>query len=115
MSLTVQALDHLVIQVSNVEASAQWYEPVLGITRENVPLAAGNPPRSEMKFGRQKINLRPVAISKDDWFTADHEAAGSDDVCFLTDSTPDGSFAICRFKAWPSSPAPAREGAPKAR
>ena len=42
-----------------------------------------------MKFGRQKINLRPVAMSKEDWFTADHEAAGGEDLCFLTDSTPD--------------------------
>jgi len=42
-----------------------------------------------MKFGRQKINLRPTAASKEYWFTADHEAAGSEDLCFLTDATPD--------------------------
>ena len=42
-----------------------------------------------MRFGRQKINLRPIGASKEDWFTADHEAAGSEDLCFLTDSTPD--------------------------
>ena len=42
-----------------------------------------------MRFGRQKINLRPIAASKEDWFTADHEAVGSDDLCFLTDATPD--------------------------
>jgi catechol 2,3-dioxygenase-like lactoylglutathione lyase family enzyme len=42
-----------------------------------------------MRFGRQKINLRPIVASKEDWFTADHEAAGSEDLCFLTDSTPD--------------------------
>jgi catechol 2,3-dioxygenase-like lactoylglutathione lyase family enzyme len=42
-----------------------------------------------MKFGRQKINLRPIATSEEDWFTADHEAAGSEDLCFLTDATPD--------------------------
>ena len=40
-------------------------------------------------IGRQKINLRPIAAAKEDWFTADHEAAGSDDLCFLTASTPD--------------------------
>jgi catechol 2,3-dioxygenase-like lactoylglutathione lyase family enzyme len=90
MTLTVQALDHLVVQVSDLEASARWYERVLGMTREEVPPAAGQPPRTEMKFGRQKITLPPVAMSKEDWFTADHEAAGSDDLCFLTDSTPDG-------------------------
>jgi catechol 2,3-dioxygenase-like lactoylglutathione lyase family enzyme len=89
MSLTVQALDHLVVQVSDLEASAQWYARVLGMTRENVPPAPGKPPRTAMRFGRQKINLRPVATSKEDWFTGDHEAAGCEDLCFLTDSTPD--------------------------
>jgi catechol 2,3-dioxygenase-like lactoylglutathione lyase family enzyme len=59
------------------------------MTRDDVPPAAGKPPRTEMKFGLQKINLRPVATSKEDWFTADHEAAGSDDLCFLSASTPD--------------------------
>jgi hypothetical protein len=40
-----------------------------------------------MVFGDQKINLRPVETGKIEWFTADHEAAGSDDLCFLTTST----------------------------
>jgi catechol 2,3-dioxygenase-like lactoylglutathione lyase family enzyme len=89
MALTVKALDHLVVQVSDLEASALWYERVLGMRRVDVPPAAGDPPRTEMKFGRQKINLRHIATSKEDWFTADHEAVGSEDLCFLTDSTPD--------------------------
>jgi catechol 2,3-dioxygenase-like lactoylglutathione lyase family enzyme len=89
MPLTVQALDHLVVQVSDLEASAKWYARVLGMTREEASPAPGKPPRTEMKFGRQKINLRPVSTSKEDWFTADHEAAGGEDLCFLTDSKPD--------------------------
>ena len=89
MPLTVQALDHLVVQVSDLETSAKWYGRVLGMTREDVPPAPGKPPRTAMKFGRQKINLRPIATSKEDWFTADHEAAGSEDLCFLTDATPE--------------------------
>jgi catechol 2,3-dioxygenase-like lactoylglutathione lyase family enzyme len=89
MPLTVQALDHLVVQVSDVDASAEWYARVLGMTREDVPPGPGKPPRTAMHFGRQKINLRPIAASKEDWFTADHEAAGSEDLCFLTDATPD--------------------------
>lgn len=89
MPLTVQALDHLVIQVSDLEVSARWYERVLGMTREEAPPAPGKAPRTAMKFGRQKINLRPILTSKEDWFTADHEAAGGEDLCFLTDSTPD--------------------------
>ena len=89
MPLTVQALDHLVVQVTDLEASAKWYARVLGMTREDVSPTDGNPPRTEMKFGRQKINLRPIAMSKEDWFTADHEAAGGEDLCFLTDAKPD--------------------------
>ena len=89
MALTVQALDHLVVQASDLEASAQWYARVLGMTREDVAPAPGKPPRTAMRFGRQKINLRPIGASKEDWFTADHEAAGSEDLCFLTNSTPD--------------------------
>ena len=85
----MQALDHLVVQVSDLEVSASWYERVLGMTREDAPPAPRKPPRTAMRFGRQKINLRPIAASKQDWFTADHEAAGSEDLCFLTGSTPD--------------------------
>jgi catechol 2,3-dioxygenase-like lactoylglutathione lyase family enzyme len=89
MPLTVQALDHLVVQVSDVDASAEWYARVLGMIREDVPPEPGAAQRTAMRFGRQKINLRPIAASQEDWFTADHEAAGAEDLCFLTDSTPD--------------------------
>ena len=51
MSLKVQALDHLVVNVTDVEASAAWYRRVLGMTRADVPPAAGKPPRTEMRFG----------------------------------------------------------------
>jgi hypothetical protein len=37
MSLKVQALDHLVVHVADVETSAAWYRRVLGMTREDVP------------------------------------------------------------------------------
>jgi len=39
-----------------------------------------------MRFGRQKINVRPIATSKQDWLTADHEAVGGEDVRLPTDS-----------------------------
>ena len=34
-------------------------------------------------------DVRPRDADKVEWFTADHETAGSDDLCFLTSSTPD--------------------------
>jgi catechol 2,3-dioxygenase-like lactoylglutathione lyase family enzyme len=47
-------------------------------------------------FGDQKINVRPRDADKVEWFTADHEMAGSDDLCFLTLSTPDEVVAHLR-------------------
>src|SRR5271154_3665429 len=93
MTLTVQALDHVVVNVEDAEISASWYQRVLGMTREDFHPAPGQKPRISVKFGAQKINLRPIAASKDTWFTADHEAAGSDDLCFLTQSPPDAVVA----------------------
>lgn len=86
MSVVVNALDHLVLNVRDVETSAAWYQKVLGMTREEVPTPHG--PVVAMRFGRNKINLRPLTASKKAWFTADHETAGSEDLCFLTEATP---------------------------
>lgn len=88
MALVVDALDHLVVNVRDVEVAAAWYQRVLGMTREDSVAAPGKARRTSMKFGRQKINLRPLSATKEEWFTADHEAAGSDDLCFLTSATP---------------------------
>src|SRR4030081_3869167 len=35
------------------------------------------------------INVRPRDADKVEWFTADHQTAGSEDLCFLTSSTPE--------------------------
>jgi catechol 2,3-dioxygenase-like lactoylglutathione lyase family enzyme len=88
MPLSVKALDHLVINVSDVERSAEWYQRVLGMRREDFAAESGQPKRTAMKFGSQKVNLRPVDASTKDWFTAEHASAGSDDLCFLTDAAP---------------------------
>ncbi|MPZ31255.1 MAG: hypothetical protein GEV13_09715 [Rhodospirillales bacterium] len=88
MALAVDALDHLVINVRDVEVAAAWYQRVLGMTREDFDPGPGKVRRTSMKFGQQKINLRPLSASKEEWFTADHEKAGSDDLCFLTSASP---------------------------
>jgi catechol 2,3-dioxygenase-like lactoylglutathione lyase family enzyme len=89
MPVTVQALDHLVINVTDVARSAQWYQQVLGMEIRTFDPGDGKSPRTSLVFGDQKINVRPVRAGKAEWFTADHEAAGSDDLCFLTTATPD--------------------------
>jgi catechol 2,3-dioxygenase-like lactoylglutathione lyase family enzyme len=83
MSVKVNALDHLVINVSDVARSAEWYRKILGMEVKVFDPGQGKTPRTSLVFGNQKIN----------WFTADHVAAGSDDLCFLTSSTPDQVFA----------------------
>ena len=93
MPLTVHALDHLVINVSDVDASARWYEAVLGVTREDFDPGQGKPKRMSIKFGQQKINLRPVTADPVEWFTGKEPKAGSDDVCFLPWSSPDDGVA----------------------
>ncbi len=89
MSFEVNALDHIVINVTDAEVAAGWYSRVLGMTRIDFDPGLGKAKRISMKFGQQKINLRPVQTDKAEWFTADHEAAGSDDLCFLTAATPE--------------------------
>ena len=96
MPLRVNAIDHLVINVSNVARSAQWYARILGVEIRVFDPGGGKAPRTSLIFGNQKINVRPKDADKVEWFTADHETAGSDDLCFLTPSTPDEVVAHLR-------------------
>src|SRR5205085_5471592 len=88
MTVKVHALDHLVINVADVARSAEWYHKVLGMEIKVFDPGGGKTPRTSLLFGNQKINVRPRNADKVEWFTADHETAGSDDLCFLTLATP---------------------------
>ena len=88
MTVRVHALDHLVINVADVARSAEWYHKVLGMEVKVFDPGGGKTPRTSLMFGNQKINVRPRNADKVEWFTADHETAGSDDLCFLTLATP---------------------------
>src|ERR1700761_5119572 len=88
MPVKVHALDHLVINVSDVARSAEWYRKILGMEIRVFDPGQGKPTRTSLIFGNQKINVRPRDADKVEWFTADHETAGSDDLCFLTAATP---------------------------
>jgi catechol 2,3-dioxygenase-like lactoylglutathione lyase family enzyme len=89
MSVKVNALDHLVINVRDVAHSADWYRKILGMEVRLFDPGDGKAPRTSLIFGSQKINVTPRDADKVEWFTADHEAAGSDDLCFLTASSPE--------------------------
>lgn len=88
MAVVVDAIDHIVINVRDVEVAAAWYQRVLGMTRDVWHAGPGRGPVTSMKFGRQKINLRPIAATQEQWFTGKQVAPGSDDLCFLAKATP---------------------------
>jgi catechol 2,3-dioxygenase-like lactoylglutathione lyase family enzyme len=79
MRFAVDRLDHLVINCRDVEVMASWYQRVLGMEREDF----GSPTRIALKFGGQKINLRPVEVPQEDWLAAEVLAAGTQDLCFI--------------------------------
>ncbi|MEN9498469.1 MAG: hypothetical protein RIS83_288 [Pseudomonadota bacterium] len=80
MRFAVDRLDHLVITCRDVEISASWYQRVLGMEREEF----GPHRRTSLRFGGQKINLRPVNATQEEWFTgAAGGVPGTDDLCFI--------------------------------
>ena len=96
MKPIARAIDHLVINVRDVETTARWYERVLGMTRRESKKNDEKQPRVSLEFGAQKINVRPVTMDEQTWFTARNASAGSDDICFLTDLDPDSVLAHLR-------------------
>jgi catechol 2,3-dioxygenase-like lactoylglutathione lyase family enzyme len=82
-SLTVEAIDHIVVNVRSDRESAAWYGDVLGMA------CKVDDGRMSLHLGTQKINLRPVTTSAQKWFTARDATAGSADLCFLTRCTPE--------------------------
>ena len=89
MPIKVHALDHLVINVTDVARSIAWYQQILGMKVVVFDPGEGKPRRTSLMFGHQKINVRPRDADKAEWFTADHETSGSEDLCFLTASSPE--------------------------
>jgi catechol 2,3-dioxygenase-like lactoylglutathione lyase family enzyme len=80
MRFAVDRLDHLVITCRDVEIAASWYQRVLGMEREEF----GPHRRTSLRFGGQKINLRPVSATQEEWFTgAAGGVPGTDDLCFV--------------------------------
>ena len=80
MRFTVDRLDHVVLNVRDVEVIASWYQRVLGMEREDF----GEDRRTALKFGGQKLNLRPAGSDDARWITGVVGAPGSADLCFIT-------------------------------
>ena len=90
MRFTIDRIDHLVLNVVSVELSAAWYQRVLGMERED--FGAQHPTaqhRTALKFGGQKINLRPIDADVGSWPTGVNADPGAGDLCFITAIPPD--------------------------
>jgi len=81
----VDRLDHLVLNCHDVEVTASWYQRVLGMDREEF----GRQQRTCLKFGGQKLNLRPDSADPQDWVAAQEPRSGTADLCFITAVGPD--------------------------
>jgi len=75
--MKVDALDHLVLTVKDIDASIEFYSKVLGM---GVVTFSGN--RKALSFGKQKINLHQFGNEFKP--KADKPTPGSADLCFLT-------------------------------
>ena len=89
MRFTIDRIDHIVLNVADVEIAAAWYQRVLGMEREEF----GPDLRTALKFGGQKINLRPAGADPRAWVTGACDTPGAADVCFITAVGPDDTIA----------------------
>ena len=84
MAFAIDRVDHVVMNCADVGRTAAWYERVLSMAREEF----GPERRTALKFGSQKINLRPTGPAAH-WPTGAVDAPGSLDICFITRSSPE--------------------------
>jgi catechol 2,3-dioxygenase-like lactoylglutathione lyase family enzyme len=92
--MKIDRLDHLVINVRDVEASAAWYQRALGLERiDFAPAQRPDSKRTALAFGNQKLNLRPVDSDPAAWTTAERATIGAEDLCFITTAGADAVIA----------------------
>jgi catechol 2,3-dioxygenase-like lactoylglutathione lyase family enzyme len=82
MALSVERIDHVVLNCRDVEATVAWYRRVLGMQREEF----GDYRHVALKFGQQKFNVRPSGAK--DWYSVANDAPGALDLCFITTQPP---------------------------
>ncbi|MFJ1519347.1 VOC family protein [Acinetobacter sp. ABJ_C1_1] len=77
--MKISHLDHLVLTVSNIETTCNFYQPVLGF---EVITFKGD--RKALQFGNQKINLHQQGNEFEP--KALQPTPGSADLCFISDT-----------------------------
>ena len=94
MRFAVDRLDHLVITCRDVEVSAGWYQRVLGMDRSEFGTSDR---RTALRFGGQKINLRPQDATQEAWFSGSAAAPGTQDLCFVVAVPPEEVVAHLEY------------------
>jgi catechol 2,3-dioxygenase-like lactoylglutathione lyase family enzyme len=77
IAMKIDRLDHLVLTVTNIEATCAFYSRVMGM--EVVSFSEG---RKALSFGAQKINLHQHGQEFEP--KANQPTPGSGDLCFIT-------------------------------
>lgn len=80
MRFSVDRLDHITLNCRDLDITGSWYQRVLGMEREEF----GRQQRTCLKFGGQKLNLRPESANTRDWSSALAPISGAADLCFVT-------------------------------
>lgn len=83
MTPKLSGMDHLVLTVADIEATARFYQRVLGMVVETFQPADGTT-RIALKFGAQKINLHQAGVEFEP--KARVPSPGSADLCFLSET-----------------------------
>jgi len=78
----IERIDHIVMNCTDIEATASWYERALGFRRETYVSPAEPGQRTALTFGPHKFNLRRTGDAG--WWTCRVDAPGSLDLCFIT-------------------------------
>ena len=76
MAITIDSLDHLVLTVTNIDITVDFYTEVLGMELFTVD------GRKSLAFGAQMIKLQQRGHEMSP--KAAHPTSGADDICFIT-------------------------------
>ncbi|HUW79549.1 MAG TPA: VOC family protein [Acidocella sp.] len=87
MKFTVDRIDHIVLTCRDLNATAAWYQRVLGMEREEY----GGSNRTALRFGAQKINLHEVGHEVVPH--AEIAQPGTLDLCFVIAVRPEDAVA----------------------
>ena len=78
--MLISRLDHLVLTVSDIDATCDFYHTILGME-----IVTFNHDRKALRFGNQKINLHLEGREFEP--KASRPTTGSADLCFVTELT----------------------------